>query len=145
MTIHKGSNRICRIQGNPLEGWPKYGITRLVTKRRAFTLIEIMLVVGILAILMAIAVPNFYAAAEQGRQKSCIANMTKLEWAKEQYAMANNIPTGGPVAMANLVPTYIQGATPPVCPSGGTYNLNTIGTATTCTIGGTYPHILTGY
>jgi Tfp pilus assembly protein PilE len=105
-----------------------------------------MIVVGIIAILMAIAVPNFYQSMQQSRATTCIANLSRFEGAKEQYAMANNIPQGGPVTMANLLGVYIQGNTAPTCPSGGTYDLQVIGTATTCTItDGPYPHVLTNY
>jgi len=81
-----------------------------------FTLVEIMIVVLIIGVLLAIAVPNFVKARDSSRTKSCIANLRQLDAAKEQYAMDNRKSTGDAVALANLTPDYVKSA--PVCPSG---------------------------
>ena len=106
--------------------------------RHGFTLVEIMIVVLIIGILLAIAVPNFIKARESSRTKSCIANLKQIDSAKEQYAMDNRLNNGGSVAMTDLVngaAGYIKST--PSCPSGGTYSVNTIGTNPDCSIGGT--------
>jgi len=100
--------------------------------RHGFTLVEIMIVVLIIGILLAIAIPNFVRARNTSRAKSCTANLKQVDSATEQYLMDNNTTTY-PAAVANLSPNYIK--TAPRCPSGGTY---TIGSATanpTCSIG----------
>ncbi|MDH7482041.1 MAG: prepilin-type N-terminal cleavage/methylation domain-containing protein [Armatimonadota bacterium] len=113
---------------------------------KGFTLIEIMIVVLIIGILLAIAVPNFIKARETSRAKSCIANLKQIDAAKEQWAMDNKKTTGDEPAWPNdLVgpDKYIKG-NEPTCPSGGTYSCNPIGTDPTCSIGAssTPPHVL---
>ena len=85
-------------------------------KSAGFTLVEIMIVVLIIGVLLAIAVPNFVKARDSSRTKSCIANLRQIDAAKEQYAMDTKKSTGDAVALANLAPDYIK--TAPVCPSG---------------------------
>src|SRR5947209_15377900 len=57
--------------------------------RKGFTLVEIMIVVLIIGILLAIAVPNFIKARETSRTKSCVANLKQIDAAAEQWAMDN--------------------------------------------------------
>lgn len=110
-------------------------------KRKGFTLVEIMIVVLIIGILLAIAVPNFIRARETSRTKSCIANLRQIDSGKEQWAMDNRAANGAAVTMADLT----GGASPymkstPECPSGGAYTVANVGTNPTCSTGGT--HIL---
>ena len=111
--------------------------TQRAAARRGFTLIEIMIVVLIIGILLAIAVPNFVKARESSRAKSCVANLKQIDSAKEQYAMDAKLTTGGSVAMTNLVgaDNYIKAT--PQCPSGGAYTVGSVGTDPTCNRGGT--------
>ncbi len=103
-------------------------------REKGFTLVEIMIVVLIIGILLAIAVPNFVNAREKSRAKSCVANLKQIDAGKEQYAMDNNRADGDPVAWNNLTPTYMKSQ--PGCPSGGTYTIGNVGTNPTCSTGG---------
>lgn len=109
----------------------------LIRKARAgrgFTLVEIMIVVLIIGILLAIAVPNFVRARESSRTKACISNLKQIDAAKEQWAMDNNKSNGDACAMTDLVPNYLKST--PSCPSGGTYTVGDVGTNPTCSVAG---------
>jgi prepilin-type N-terminal cleavage/methylation domain-containing protein len=110
-----------------------------MNKKRAFTLVEIMIVVLIIGILMAIAVPNFVKARDSSRSKSCIANLKQIDSAKEQYAMDAKLDSGATVAWSNLAGATAYMKAQPTCPSGGTYTLNAVGTNPQCNKSG---HVL---
>jgi len=99
---------------------------------KGFTLVEIMIVVLIIGILMAIAVPNFIQARQTSRRNSCIANLKQVDSAKEQYAMEAQLDTGATVAWSNLVSTYIKSQ--PTCPGGGSYTVAVVGTNPSCSL-----------
>ena len=57
-------------------------------KNLGFTLVEIMIVVAIIGLLAAIAIPSFVKARNTSQQNACINNLRQIDGAKEQWAMA---------------------------------------------------------
>ena len=99
--------------------------------RRGFTLIEIMIVVLIIAVLLAIAIPNFMKARDTSRAKACVANLRQIDTGKVQWAMDNKKVGADAVVIGDLVPTYIKST--PECPSGAiAYTVNAVDTDPTC-------------
>ncbi len=115
-------------------------MSRFTIRRRrgGFTLIEIMIVVLIIGILLAIAVPNFMKARESSRTKSCVANLKQIESAKEQWAMDTRAASGAAVTDANLFGAALYIKVKPLCPSGGDYTIGNVDANPTCSIGGTH-------
>mgnify|MGYP001160326299 CR=1 FL=1 len=107
-------------------------------KSKGFTLVEIMIVVLIIGILLAIAVPNFIKARETSRSRTCVANLRQIESAKEQWAMENKKGSTDVPAWADLVGANAYMKAQPSCPSGGAYTINDIATQPTCSTGGTH-------
>lgn len=108
-------------------------------KSKGFTLVEIMIVVLIIGILLAIAVPNFIKARENSRTRTCIANLRQIEAAKEQWAMENKKGSSDTPTTANLSPDYMKSF--PTCPSTATaYTISQVDTNPSCAVGA--PHNL---
>jgi prepilin-type N-terminal cleavage/methylation domain-containing protein len=97
-----------------------------VRRSKGFTLVEIMIVVLIIGILMAIAVPNFIKARQGSRQKTVIANLKQLDSAKEQWAMETGKVAGAACVDADLIPTYLKN-NPDGTPVTGDYLPNAVG------------------
>jgi type II secretion system protein G len=85
--------------------------------RRGFTLVEIMIVVAIIGLLAAIAIPNFVNARNKAQASACVRNMQQIAGAIDLFALENNKADGDPVT-ANDVKTYIKGSEVPKCPAG---------------------------
>jgi prepilin-type N-terminal cleavage/methylation domain-containing protein len=107
-----------------------------IFRKKGFTLVEIMIVVAIIGIIIAIAVPAFLRARENARGRACQENLSKIDGAKEQYALEKRLSNGSAAPlMTDLAGTRQYIKQEPRCPSGGSYDILPIGTDPTCSIG----------
>lgn len=105
-------------------------------KQRGFTLVEIMIVILIIGMLLSIALPNFVRAREGAHAKACQKNLEAIFSAKERWAMDNSKGNADTPVVSDLVGTGKYIRTQPVCPGGGSYTINNVGTQPTCSVGG---------
>ena len=112
-----------------------------IRSSKGFTLVEIMIVVAIIGIIIAIAVPAFLRARENSRGQACQENLSKIDGAKEQYALEFKVSNGATVAFTDLTNPGSAGSgegylkTEPKCPAGGSYTIEVIGKDPECSIG----------
>jgi prepilin-type N-terminal cleavage/methylation domain-containing protein len=102
-------------------------------KKSGFTLVEIMIVVAIIGLLAAIAIPSFVKARTQAQTTACINNLRQIDGAKQQWAMEAHASTGA--VTVSEVNAYIKDGTP-TCPASGTYAYNNLAVDPTCTVSG---------
>jgi len=74
-------------------------LTKIATKRAGFTLVEIMIVVAIIALLAAIAVPGFLRARKRSQATKILNDLRLIDAAMDQYAIETARTTGDPVTV----------------------------------------------
>ena len=114
-----------------------------MSRRSGFTLVEIMIVVAIIGLLAAIAIPSFVKARNTSQQNACINNLRQIDGGKEQWAMAAK-KNDGDTVVTDSVNEYIKGNATPNCPGGGTYTYDNVGSDPGCTIATPTSHAFAG-
>ncbi len=99
-----------------------------------FTLIELMVVILIIGILVAIAVPVFFSARSQGEIATCQDNLRTIDGVVSQYSARHG---DWPTDISQLEPEFLREI--PACPAGGVYSLSSTNPPwALCSIGHTY-------
>ncbi len=103
-------------------------------RRGGFTLVEIMIVVAIIGLLAAIAIPNYAQSRMTAQKNVCISNLRQIEGAVERWSLEMHKDEGQTVSYSDIR-GYLRGSV--VCPAGGTsfedsYSLTTVDSPPTC-------------
>jgi prepilin-type N-terminal cleavage/methylation domain-containing protein len=112
-------------------------------RKSGFTLVEIMIVVAIIGLLAAIAIPNFIKARATSQANACINNLRQIDGAINEWALETGQASGAAVTIPQ-VSGYIKlnsAGSVPSCPGGGTYIVTTVGSPlqVSCNLSGQTP------
>jgi prepilin-type N-terminal cleavage/methylation domain-containing protein len=89
----------------------------MTSRKSGFTLVEIMIVVAIIGLVAAIAIPNFVRARTQSQKNACINNLRQIDGAVQTWALEYKKAASATVAFTDISP-YLKNSV--ICPAGGT-------------------------
>jgi prepilin-type N-terminal cleavage/methylation domain-containing protein len=104
------------------------------SRKSGFTLVEIMIVVAIIGLLAAIAIPNFVKARAASQKNACIANLKQIDGAKATWALEQKKGNTDSPATDDLYGSDKYIRTEPGCPGGGSYTMGNVQTKPSCSI-----------
>jgi prepilin-type N-terminal cleavage/methylation domain-containing protein len=104
-----------------------------ISRKVGFTLVEIMIVVAIIGLLAAIAIPNFIKARTKSQANACINNLRQISGAIDTWALETGQASGSTLSGGvSTISAYIKLNSlnsVPTCPAGGTYTTGSVGVA----------------
>ncbi len=111
------------------------------SKKHGFTLVEIMIVVAIIGLLAAIAIPNFVRARTTSQQNACINNLRQIDGAKQQWALEFKAAATTTPGATDIQPYLGRGVgAVPTCPAtsdtnfANSYSINSLTNPPTCLV-----------
>ena len=109
-------------------------MTNKTSRKSGFTLVEIMIVVAIIGLLAAIAIPNFVRARTQSQKNACINNLRQVDSAVQTWALETKQAADATASFGDIK-DYLKNEV--ICPAGGTsfgdsYTLNGVTNKPTC-------------
>lgn len=121
-------------------------MTGPTNQKAGFTLVEIMIVVAIIGILAAIAIPSFVKNRNEAQRKACVANLRLITTSAENWRTENKMALIGDDWKVKLVGSENYIKVEPKCPSGGTYTVEvsdeTEEVLVTCSLEDSRKHVL---